>query len=533
MEAGKKEKKRRRVKATGDTARLVQNLQKASGFSLHLLMYDSPAILKRKLKELTDEFEENLKIVDLGKLTDPVNNLLSKISRSAKNETIAVTAIESCVYPGKDEINLDFLPDLNNRLFEIREHKRPLVFFVPIDLIDMIKEDARDIWEWRSGFYLFEESDEDRYETAMFLCDHFLGSLHSENYDEKLRLLNLYKTLKLEYASEHSENGVVHEHALLGKIGCVLYKLGNYRIAFDYFKKQLDFCEIIGNDKLLPPVLNNIGMVYSALSNYDEALSYLQRAWDIGGKTLRGDNHPNKAIILSNIGEVHFHLGNLQDAFINCRQALRMCEKRLGMRHPNLVPLINKLARVFREQKQFEDALDNYRRALHIVEKQFEIDHPYLAVVLQNIGMTYFSQEKYDASRRYMYRTVEITERALGPEHPYLGLLLNNIGLTHYHNDHEKWALKYFEWALKIRKKSIGPQDLLIGTISNNVAKVYYNQGRYNEARTLLREAMEIYRLKLPEDHPEIDSVKQWILLVNDAQVAAKESANLQPKAEE
>jgi hypothetical protein len=51
MEAGKKEKKRRRVKATGDTARLVQNLQKASGFSLHLLMYDSPAILKRKLKE--------------------------------------------------------------------------------------------------------------------------------------------------------------------------------------------------------------------------------------------------------------------------------------------------------------------------------------------------------------------------------------------------------------------------------------------------------------------------------------------------
>jgi tetratricopeptide (TPR) repeat protein len=533
MEVSKKGKKKRSVKATGDMARLLQFFPNSGGFSLHLLVYDSPAILKRKLKELTDELEEGCKVIDLSEFEDPIDNLLSKISRVSEEETIAVTGLETCVYPAEYEINLEFLPALNNSLFQLRELKRPLLLFISINLIDMIKEDASDIWEWRSGVYLFEERDEDRYETATFLCDHFLGSLNSENYDEKQRLLILYKTLNFEYASESPENGVVLEQALLGKIGCVLYKLGDYRIAFDYFKKQLDFCEIIGDDKLLPSVLNNIGMVYAALSNYNEALSYLKRAWKIGEKNLRGDNHPNKAIMLSNIGEVHYYLGDLQEAFINCRQALRMSEKRLGMRHPNLVPLINKLARVFREQKQFEDALDHYRRALHIVEKQFEIDHPYLAVVLQNIGMTYFSQEKYDASRRYMYRTVEITEKSLGPEHPYLGLLLNNIGLTHYHNDHEAWALKYFNWALEIRKKSIGPQDLLIGTISSNIAKVYYNQGRYDEARMHLREAYDIYRLKLPDSHLEIDSIKQWLLLVNDAQISAKKSATLQPKTEE
>jgi hypothetical protein len=48
-----------------------------------------------------------------------------------------------------------------------------------------------------------------------------------------------------------------------------------------------------------------------------------------------------------------------------------------------------------------------------------------------------------------------------------------------------------------------------------------------------LREAYDIYRLKLPDSHLEIDSIKQWLLLVNDAQISAKKSATLQPKTEE
>lgn len=527
-----KSKTRRTLKATGDMLRLIKALPAAKAFSLHLFIGDSENVIKRKLKELNDVFGEEIETLDLTKSNTPVPYLLSSVSKSGPGKIIVVNGLGKCIYPVENEIDLEFLPALNARLFELRKLNYRLVVVIPIHLYETIKEDAPDIWEWRSGLYLFEERNDDRYETSTYLCDHFLGSLHSETYLQKQTLRHLYKTLKFEYTEETHDNGLILEHTLLGKIGCLLYKLGNYRQAFDYFRKQLDFCEIIEDEKLFPPVLNNIGMVYAALSNYDEALEYLQRAWKIGETTLRGDNHPNKSIMLSNIGEVHLCLGNLQDAFLNCRQALRMSEKRLGMRHPNLVPIINKYARVLREQKQYDDALDQYRRALHIVEKQFDIDHPYLAVVLQNIGMTYFSQEKYDVARRYVYRTVEITERALGAEHPYFGLLLNNIGLTHYHTDHEDWALKYFTWALEIRKNSVGSQDLLIGTISSNIAKVIYNQGKYDEAKAYLREAHDIYRLKLPEDHPELESVKQWILMVTEAQFAAKKEAKLQENNE-
>lgn len=528
-----KTRKRSALKASGDMRRLIKSLRKDSGFALHLLICDSAAIARKKLKELISEFDEQLKVVDISKETDPGEYLLFKTTHTLKEQIICVSGLENCVYPPEGAPNLEALPSLNNRLFPLRQQGRPVLLIIPTNLYEMVKEEAPDIWEWRSGLYLFEEQDEDRYETSTFLCDHFLGSSNSETQAQKQALLQLYKIMKYEYASESANNAAIFEHGLLGKIGCVHYKLGNYRKAFDYFRKQLDLCDIIGEEKLYPSVLNNIGMLYAALSNYDEALGYLQRAWTIGNRTLRGDSHPNKAIMLSNIGEVHYYLGNYQEAFLNCRQALRMSEKRLGMRHPNLVPIINKFARVLREQKQFDDALDHYRRALHIVEKQFEIDHPYLAVVLQNIGMTYFSQEKYDAARRYMYRTVEITEKALGPEHPYLGLVLNNIGLTHYHSDHEEWALKYFTWALEIRKNSVGPQDLLIGMISANIAKVRYNQGKYEEAKAYLREALDSYRLKLPDGHPEIENIKQWILLVNDAQFAARRNASLEPGAGE
>lgn len=495
--------------------RLLAGLRQSHGFSLHLVIFDAKSVIKKKLKELGEALAERLEILDLAKASDPITLLLQQVSQVSAGKTIAVTGLEKYISPSEKEYLPDFLPALNLQLYDLRRSGFPIIFVLPIHQFEALKKEAPDIWEWRNGLYLFEERDEDRFQTASFLCDHFMGSLNSESYLQKKTLLALYETLKFEYDSAARE-GLLYEFNLLGKIGCLYYKLGNYRSAFNYFRKQLDFMEIAGDENLFPPVLNNIGMVYAALSNYGEALDYLQRALKIGERTLRGDNHPNKAIMLSNIGEISFYLGDLQEAFLNCRQALRMAEKRLGMRHPSLIPVILKLAMVFREQGHYEDALDHYRRALHLVEKQFDIDHPYLAMVLQNIGMTYFHQKKYDMARRYIYRTLEISERALGAEHPYIAIMLNHVGMAHYYGNHYDWALKYFLWAMDIRAKSIGPQDLLIGTIYSNIGKVHHDQGNFPEAQVYFRKAHDIFRLQLPEDHPDTRSLEQYIFRLEE-----------------
>lgn len=502
-------------KISGEMPRLLAGLQPSQGFSLHLVIYDARSVIKKKLKELGEALAERLEIVDLAKTSAAVSLLLERVSGVPAGKIIAVTGLEKHISPTEKEYNPDFLPALNLKLFELRRSNIPIVFILPIYHFKTLREQAPDIWEWRNGLYLFEERDEDRFQSASFLCDHFMGSLNSDSYQQKKTLLALYEALKFEYDSAAPE-GLLNEFHLLGKIGCLNYKLGNYRNAFNYFRKQLDFLEIGGEESLYPPVLNNIGMVYAALSNYGEALDYLQRALKIGDRTLRGDNHPNKAIMLSNIGEISFYLGDMQQAFLSCRQALRMAEKRLGMRHSTLIPLIMKLAMVYREQGNYEDALDHYRRALHLVEKQFDIEHPYLAMVLQNIGMTYFHQKKYEMARRYIYRTLEISERALGAEHPYLAIMLNHVGVAHYNSGHYHWALKYFFWALDIRSKSIGPQDLLIGTIYRNIGKVYHDRGNFPEAQVYFRKAHDIYRLQLPEDHPDTRSLEQFIFRVEE-----------------
>ncbi len=502
-------------KMSGEMPRLLAGLQPSQGFSLHLVICDAKAVIKKKLKELGEALAERLETVDLAKATDAVALLLEQVSRVPAGKIIAVTGLEKHISPSEKEYDPHFLPALNLKLFDLRRLDIPIVLILPIHQFEALKEEAPDIWEWRNGLYLFEERDEDRFQTAAFLCDHFMGSNNSESYLQKQTLLALYEALKFEYDSAARE-GLLNEFNLLGKIGCLYYKLGNYRSAFNYFRKQLDFMEIAGDEDLYPPVLNNIGMVYAALSNYGEALDYLQRALKIGERTLRGDNHPNKAIMLSNIGEISFYLGDMQEAFLSCRQALRMAEKRLGMRHPTLIPIILKLAMVFREQGNYEDALDHYRRALHLVEKQFDIEHPYLAMVLQNIGMTYFHQKKYEMARRYIYRTLEISERALGAEHPYIAIMLNHVGVAHYYGSHYDWALKYFFWAMDIRAKSIGPQDLLIGTIYSNIGKVYHDRGNFPEAQVYFRKAHDIYRLQLPEDHPDTRSLEQFIFRVEE-----------------
>ncbi len=193
------------------------------------------------------------------------------------------------------------------------------------------------------------------------------------------------------------------EYNILGKMAILLYKIGEYHRALIYLNQQMEIAMNFGDEKLFPEILNNIGIINEAQGNYKYAIENLERAWELGSSNLRGNNHPAKSIILSNMGNVECTLANLTQAFVKCRKALRMAESKLGMRHPRLVPLLLKLSRVYRKQKKWEEALDHFRRGLQIVERKLDIEHPYVAVILQNIGLTYHGQKKYDMARRYVY----------------------------------------------------------------------------------------------------------------------------------
>ena len=511
MTANGKPRTRRRKQLGSDLDRLLKNLRSSEGFAIHILVYDAKSFTKQVLKALSTDLKPPLRKINFKKIKNPIDPILEEISLTKPGDVIYLTDLDKAIVSNKGEINTDILTLLNEKLFELRQLDRVVVLILPLHLAAIFKNEAPDFWEWRSHLYLLQEQDEDSYRTAFFLCDHFADSDWCQQYTQKQELLKLYKSLSVEYQDENAEDLMMLEYNILGKIAILLYKIGEYHRALSYLNQQMEIAMNFGNEKLFPEILNNIGIINDVQGNYQFALENLQRANELAASTLRGNNHPAKSIILSNIGNVECTLANLTPAFVNCRKALRMAESKLGMRHPRLVPLLLKLSRVYREQKKWEEALDHFRRALQIVERKLDIEHPYVAVILQNIGLTYHGQKKYDMARRYVYRTLEMTERALGSEHPYLGLLLNNIGLTHFHCDHIDWALKYFSWALDIRTRTVGPEDPAIGAIHENIAKVYLSQGKSQEAQNSLNLARNIFKAKLPAEHPKVKDIEEYI----------------------
>ena len=464
-----------------DIPRLAHALQHAQDGEFHLALYDSENAVKTVFKTLVPLLNQQANTLTYK--SSPKNKTFwKKVCDSAQTKISFIKnlhEIESGTGKGRPEESLGTF----DQAMASAHFKKPVVFFLPIQAWSLFKESAPHIWQHRTGLYLFEEPDLDRFRRGFYLVDYFADTQHYRMYDEKQQMLSLYKLLLAEYQKSQFENEHLLRFSIFGKLANLYFKLGDFPKSYFYMKRQKELLRVLRDSKLLPEILNNIGILNHTLSKYDEALECYQNAYKVAEKKLRGSNHPAKAVILSNTGELSYEGGDHIDAFVKTRKALRMAEAKFGTRHKFLIPLLIKFARTCRARGDYADALDHYRRSLKIVENKLNIDHPYMSVILEQIGMTYYFQKKYDIAQRYVYRTLEPLEHAMGPAHPYLGLLLNNVGVTHFYSESPDRALKYYRWALDIRMEKVGENDIVIGYIYDNIARLYRAQGEREKAR--------------------------------------------------
>ncbi|MEL6820469.1 MAG: tetratricopeptide repeat protein [Calditrichota bacterium] len=497
MKRNGKIKKSQSSKPINDVPRLKEALQNVDGFALHILVCDSAAIRKKLLKDLKKT--TSLNTVDFKGVKDMVQHLISGVFFSKEKEITVISQLEK--FFSKDD--QCFVP-FNERFDEIRGAQRSMLLIISASMLQPFIRQAPLAWNNRSGFYLLEDFLVDRYRTGMFLVDHFSNSGEYTSYDDKQNLLRIYQHLWKEYQAIESKEQILYQYDLTGRLARLLYRLGSYKRSASCLQQQMKLARTLGNDKLFPEILNNLGWVNLARGDFEDALENLLSAKEIGDTVFRGDSHPSKAAVMANLGEVYFALGSYKEAFVNTRQAMRMAEYKLGTRSVHLVPLLKKLARSYAGKGQYEDGLDCHRRALQIVERKLGLDHPYIAAILQQIGMIYFEQQKFELAQRYVFRNMETIERTLGAEHPYVGLQLANIGLTSLQGGDENRALQYLFWAIEVREKLLGTEDPLIGTIYMQLAQIYINRNAVSDARACLYHAVQIYQMKLPAGHPDL-----------------------------
>jgi CHAT domain-containing protein/Tfp pilus assembly protein PilF len=180
-----------------------------------------------------------------------------------------------------------------------------------------------------------------------------LGLLYHHLYKKQKALEYFKKALPLFQSAGNKTEAA----ETLNEIATVYLELGEYESALENYKKALEF--FAGDESGKAKVKNNIGNVYYNSGKYSEALDSYNQAYNI---YLNIQEKPNEAIVLINIGLVHTALGEYDKALSILNEKALELNRKLGDKKSEAYTL-NNIGEVYSKREEHSKALDFYQRA--------------------------------------------------------------------------------------------------------------------------------------------------------------------------
>jgi len=187
------------------------------------------------------------------------------------------------------------------------------------------------------------------------------------------------------------------DKSLMGEIysnmGLLQMTTGNNALSLQYHFKALEIRDALEDPLALGASLNNIGLVYSkgdpeiALNYYKKALKAYQKAGNLASDKI--------ATALINIGVVYSNLDFYEEAMENLEKALEMRTDKSGSESPQVAFVHASIGRVYTKMKEPESALQEFEIALAIYRKNYGNRHPEIASTYNLMGNTLHAEGKF------------------------------------------------------------------------------------------------------------------------------------------
>ncbi|MDH4223195.1 MAG: tetratricopeptide repeat protein [candidate division Zixibacteria bacterium] len=286
-----------------------------------------------------------------------------------------------------------------------------------------------------------------------------LGNAHYSISQNKDALKN-YKVM-LELAKKISKKEALEgKSAALGNIGLIYSAKGELDNALKYHKDALKIDREIGYKQGEAAALGNIGLIYSDKGDLEKALKYHKDAFkihrEIGYKQ-------GEAAALGNIGLIYSDKGDLEKALKYHKDALKI-DREIGYKQGEALDL-DAIGLIFISKGNSSKALKYMNDALTIHK---DIGHKWgEALSLGNIGLIYSDKGELDNALKYHKDALKI-DREIGYKQGE-ALDLGHIGIVYKRKDKPGEALKYLKDALNIldRYKLVYGRDFIQNAIDS------------------------------------------------------------------
>jgi serine/threonine protein kinase/tetratricopeptide (TPR) repeat protein len=257
-------------------------------------------------------------------------------------------------------------------------------------------------------------------------------------------------------------------------LGRVQIEQGNTQSGIEFLTRAQAVSIELGDDAERAQVLQAMGVAYSTMQRYDDALKSLQDSLEI-------KRHLNMKKGIADSLEM---MGSIQDVTGKSDLALKNYNEALSIRRDigdkeGTGDVLTDLGQFYVEHGKYDDALKNLKEALQLQQESHNDSSQ--AAVLNNIGNTYLARGDFD-----------------------------NAGI-------------YYSQALQVREKLSVPGD--IADTLHNLAETSLRTGQFDKAQEQYLKALDLHRTAGDKRGAAIESSSMGILFGYEGRLAAAVSA--------
>ena len=225
-------------------------------------------------------------------------------------------------------------------------------------------------------------------------------------------------------------------------------------------------------------------------------------------KEVYGEEHQAVGWTFNSMAYSLQQLGRLDEAIEHDRQSVEIFRRRGG--GPVGVSPLVQLARHLSAAGRLEEAETAARQALDWLGDTPENPDPKRSNVLVDLGTILTKQGRFDEAKDALRETLRLDIDTYGDDHPYVAQDRYKLGDLARAAGRPLDALPWLDQAIE-RQRRLRPGANALGLSLTSRGHSLLDLGRIEEAEASFREALDVFAVQTPDDHPDVMAARQGL----------------------
>lgn len=221
---------------------------------------------------------------------------------------------------------------------------------------------------------------------------------------------------------------------------------------------------------------------------------------------LYGDDHPEVANVLVELGYVTRISGRPAEAEKLLERALRIQEREFGLDGNQLAKTLGRLAQTLLPLGRPAEARELFERKLRIEEREFGPNTTEAAITLAELGDVWRILGQPAKARKCVDQALLVQERELPSDHVEISHTLQSLGKIYAESGHFSEALELYEKALRIKEREFGAEHPELVHLLLDIARSWGDKGEIDKSRENCERALRVGLRNLGREHPRVGS---------------------------